>query len=74
MNKEAILGIARHILTFVGGAGVTSGLMTSSDLTTGVSALMTLIGLIWSMYEKYMRAQAAPKSAPRDIWKDPDHG
>lgn len=52
MNKAAILGFVRHILTFGGGAGVTSGYLSESDLTAGVSAMLTLIGIVWSWWDK----------------------
>ncbi len=52
MNKEAILGLVRHILTFGGGAAVAQGMLTNSDLTTGVAAVMTLIGVVWSVWDK----------------------
>ena len=38
MNKESILGIVRHILTFGGGFMTQNGMATQDDITTGVSA------------------------------------
>lgn len=55
MNKEAILGLIRHILTFGGGAAVAQGQIADSDLTTGVAAVMTLIGIVWSVLDKKNR-------------------
>jgi len=52
MDKLAILGVVRHILTFGGGFAVAYGLADQSMVTDGVGALMTLIGLGWSIYDK----------------------
>ena len=52
MNKQAILGIVRHILTFGGGFMTQNGLATGEEVTTGVSAAVTLIGFIWSVMSK----------------------
>ncbi len=52
MNKEKILGIVRHTLTFVGGALVMKGLVDEYVLTEIVGGFMTLIGTIWSIFEK----------------------
>ena len=52
MNKQAILGIVRHILTFGGGFMTQNGLATGEEVTTGVSAEVTLIGVIWSVMSK----------------------
>ncbi len=55
MNKEAILGLVRHLLTFGGGAGVSAGYLVESDLTAAVAAVMTLIGIVWSWWDKHTR-------------------
>ena len=52
MSKEAILGIVRHILTFGGGLITERGLASGEEVTTGVAALVTLLGLIWSVRDK----------------------
>ena len=52
MNKESILGIIRHILTFGGGFMTQNGIATDSEVTTGVSAAVTLVGVIWSILSK----------------------
>jgi hypothetical protein len=52
MNKESILGIVRHILTFGGGFMTQNGLATQDEVTTGVSAVVTLVGVIWSILSK----------------------
>ena len=52
MSKEAILGIVRHILTFGGGFMTQAGLGSGEQVTTGVSAVVTLVGLVWSVLNK----------------------
>ena len=52
MNKDSILGIIRHILTFGGWFMTQSGIATDNEVTTGVSAAVTLIGVIWSILSK----------------------
>ena len=52
MSKEAILGIVRHILTFGGGFMTQAGLASDDQITTGVSAIVTLVGLGWAVLNK----------------------
>ena len=52
MTLEKILGIIRHTLTFGGGFLVTSGYITESSLDAAIGALVTLIGVIWSVVDK----------------------
>lgn len=52
MNKNQILGIARHILTFVGGFLVVRGYVDESTLTEIIGSVVTLAGLVWSVVDK----------------------
>ena len=52
MSKDAILGIVRHILTFGGGVMTQAGIASDDQITTGVSAIVTLVGLVWSVLNK----------------------
>ena len=52
MNKESILGIVRHFLTFGGGFMTQNGMASNDEVTTGVSAAVTLLGVIWSILSK----------------------
>jgi len=56
MTLEKTLGIVRHILTFVGGYLVTSGVLTEVTLNTGIGAVATLIGVVWSIVDKNKKA------------------
>lgn len=53
MNKEQILGIIRHALTFAGGFLVVSGKIDESTLTEGVGAALALVGILWSIIDKH---------------------
>lgn len=50
--QAAIMGILRHVLTYVGGVLT----FTGDDLTQFVAAIMTLVGLVWSLIEKRERS------------------
>jgi hypothetical protein len=58
--KDVILGVLRHGLTAGGGALVTTGLANSQTLDEAVGALMTLVGVAWSIWEKYKSKKQAP--------------
>lgn len=51
MDSTVILGIVRHVLTAVGGFLITKGWI-SGDVEVWVGAVMTLIGLVWSIIDK----------------------
>jgi hypothetical protein len=52
MNKEQLLGILRHTLTFIGGILVTKGLIDGSMVPELTGALVTLAGAVWSVLGK----------------------
>ena len=52
MSQEQVLGIVRHILTFVGGLLIMYGVMDKSMLMDIMGAVTTLIGVIWSIIIK----------------------
>ena len=56
MTLEKTLGIIRHALTFGGGFLVTSGYLTESTLNAGIGAIVTLIGVVWSVVDKNKKA------------------
>lgn len=47
-TQDQILGFIRHALTLAGGALVTNGMFTESELLEAVGAAATLIGFFWS--------------------------
>jgi len=52
MKKEQILGIVRHFLTFVGGIVIVKGYMDNALVTEVTGAIMTLVGAVWSVFDK----------------------
>jgi hypothetical protein len=52
LTKEQILGITRHVLTFIGGILVMKGLIDETMATEIIGGLTTLTGAIWSIIEK----------------------
>lgn len=63
MTKDAILGVIRHLLTFGGGYVAAQAYASSDEITTGVSAVMTLIGIVWSVVEKRQSVEADDDNA-----------
>jgi hypothetical protein len=52
MNKEEILGLLRHTLTFVGGLLITNGVLDSGLLQEAIGAVITLTGVVLSVANK----------------------
>lgn len=52
MTKDQLLGILRHVLTFVGGILVVKGLAEESLIEEAIGGVSTLIGSIWSIVAK----------------------
>jgi hypothetical protein len=52
MDKDTILGIVRHVLTFGGGLLVTKGYFDDGTMQAVVGALMTIAGAVWSVVDK----------------------
>ncbi len=55
MNKTLLLSIVRHLLTFGGGALASKGYADAADIEQGIGAVLTLVGLGWSIWEKRNR-------------------
>lgn len=52
MNKEKVLGIVRHVLTFAGGILIAKGFIEESVAQEVIGAAMTLVGSVWSIVAK----------------------
>jgi hypothetical protein len=57
MNKEQILGVIRHLLTFVGGVFVLKGYIEESIVPEIVGGVVTIIGTVWSIFSKTPKAE-----------------
>jgi hypothetical protein len=49
VQKEQILGLVRHGLTFIGGILVAKGLASEGQIMDMVGMLMTFVGTLWSV-------------------------
>jgi|TARA_R110000823_G_scaffold84370_7_gene189835 hypothetical protein len=52
MNKEKIMSVIRHSLTFIGGLTVTFGWIDESTFTELSGVAITLVGLVWGILDK----------------------
>ena len=52
MNREQLMGIVRHIVTAIGGVGVSAGYLSESDVTTLAGGVAILVGLAASFIAK----------------------
>jgi hypothetical protein len=52
MKQEQVLGIIRHVLTFVGGVLITKGLVDEVIAQEVIGGVMTLVGSVWSIFSK----------------------
>jgi len=52
MNKEQVLGVLRHSLTFIGGILMAKGLIDETQFLELSGALITLVGGVWSVLSK----------------------
>jgi hypothetical protein len=49
MNKEQVLGLVRHALTFVGGILVMVGVATDAITSEAIGAVVAAVGAVWSV-------------------------
>ena len=49
VQKEQIMGLVRHGLTFIGGILVAKGLASEGQVMDMVGMLMTFVGTLWSV-------------------------
>ena len=52
MSKEQVMGIVRHVLTFVGGILILKGYTDDATYTVLSGLISTAIGSIWSIINK----------------------
>ena len=56
--KEIFTSLLRHFLTSAGGALVGKGILAASVVDETVGALLTIIGVVWSVVEKKFKKSA----------------
>ena len=59
---KVILGWIRHMVGVAGGGLVTSGLLTSDQANQAVGAVMVIVPLAFSAYDKYQAQQSTAKA------------
>lgn len=52
MNKDRLLGLVRHVLTFGGGVLVAKGLATDAMVIELIGSVMSIAGIAWSVISK----------------------
>ena len=52
MSQEQIFGVIRHVFTAVGGIVIAQGYISDSVYTELSGAVLTLVGVIWSIVTK----------------------
>jgi hypothetical protein len=52
LNREMLMGMFRHFLTYAGGVFVAKGYFDAETLTAIVGAVSTLVGAGMSIYDK----------------------
>ena len=52
IDKEQVLGLVRHALTFIGGVLIAKGLASEGQIGEMIGAAMTLVGTVWSVLAK----------------------
>lgn len=52
MIPQIVGGILRHVLTVFGGSLVTKGFLDNEQLASGIGAILTILGLAWSIWQK----------------------
>jgi len=57
MTKEQVIGIVRHVLTFVGGLFVLKGYLDESLANEIIGGAITLVGTVWSVISKKQEPQ-----------------
>lgn len=55
MNKDQVLGLVRHVLTFLGGFLITKGVIDEATSIEAIGAIVTLIGSVWSVASKVQK-------------------
>lgn len=64
-NKDTILSLIRHALTFGGGFLAAKGTISSDALATLIPAVVAAVGAVWGAADEFLAARkAAKETAP----------
>lgn len=67
MNKDTILSLIRHAMTFGGGFLVGKGLLSGETLSIVIPSIVSAIGALWGAVDEFQaakKAQAVATTAP----------
>lgn len=56
---EFVTGLVRHAMTFGGGYVIAAGVGDADEVSSLTGAAVTAIGIVWSWFRKWKRAQDA---------------
>lgn len=63
MDRDQLQGQIRHLLTIIGGALVTRGVLQQGDVEAVVGVGVAVLGLVWSWRHNHPRRRAARRKA-----------
>lgn len=52
MTKEQVVGVIRHVITFVGGILVVKGILDETMVQEVLGGVLGLVGTVWSIVDK----------------------
>lgn len=52
MTKEQVVGVIRHVITFVGGILVVKGILDDAMVQEVLGGVLGLVGTVWSIVDK----------------------
>lgn len=76
MNREQIVGLLRHLLPFIGGMAIGAGWVSeeswgviSEEMLKMAGPVLTLLGLVWSYFDKTDKAIVSKAIAVPEVEK-----
>lgn len=62
VNRDQVLGVVRHVITFVGGILVARGKVDVEQVETVAGIVVTLVGLVFSFLAPEKTSTDTPKA------------
>lgn len=67
MYSMIIGAVARQALTGLGATLVTNGILNDTQATSGIGAVLALVSLGWSLYQKYSHKEEVKVAAATGV-------
>jgi hypothetical protein len=64
MNKDTILSLLRHAMTFGGGFLVAKGAISDTTLAQVIPAVVAVVGALWGATDEYLASKKAKPATP----------